>query len=30
MPAVQFAEQVAQHAPGVAVHVLAPGERMPL
>jgi L-ascorbate metabolism protein UlaG (beta-lactamase superfamily) len=30
MPAVQFAEQVAEHAPDVAVHVLAPGERMPL
>ena len=30
MPAHQFAEKVAEHAPGVAVHVLAPGERLDL
>ena len=30
MPAVQFAEQAAKHAPGVDVHVLSPGERLAL
>lgn len=30
MPAVQFAEKVAEHAPDVAVHVLSPGGRLEL
>ena len=30
MPAVQFAELAAKHAPGVDVHILSPGERLEL